>query len=98
MMNNEYIIYGCGNFGRKLFHSDKNFEASYNDIQSYKVKDLEKIPNKELPVLIAVFNREVDILGLRRTLIEAGFNNVLLPSEYFSYYKEELGWNSKKRR
>ena len=104
-MNNEYIIYGCGNFGKKLSHAlekkdhkaycfiDKNFEGNYNDIQSYKVKDLEKIDNKELPILIAVFNREVDILGLRRTLVEAGFNNVLLPSEYFSYYKEELGWN-----
>jgi FkbM family methyltransferase len=101
------IIYGAGNFGKELCLNalDKEFHVlSFLDQKAVPDQSIFDIPvylpystelsvkqRKDSTVLVAIHNRDVDLVPIIDRLNKLGFGRVLNPVEFFDTFFDHLG-------
>lgn len=101
------VIYGAGNFGKDLcqFAQNKGYKVlAFLDQKAVPGQILQGIPvllpdSKELTtrqkhdstVLVAIHNRDVNIIPIITSLIEMGFERILNPVELYDIFSDQLG-------
>lgn len=103
-----FVIFGAGNTGRRVSEILNKFgkKVSYflvsektktNERESNVIllSESERITNKNIPVIIAVFNRErnSNISIIIKQLQEKGFPNIITYFEFHSIFAKNLGDN-----
>jgi FkbM family methyltransferase len=101
---NKCIIYGFGSFGKSLVDvlKDKNIEVvcifdkvatgEYEGTQCYNLDNYDYAQYFDIPILIGIHNRDVDVYTVKDDLLKRGFVDVLLPIDYYGYFETFLGW------
>ena len=105
LKNQVTFVYGAGNTGRDVYNilKENDYQVSgfidgqrFNTVvENAKVYHLEDIKNrfndyKNDNVIVAIFNRDVDIGKIIAQLKSIGFNNVFTFIEFFQYFEEAL--------
>ncbi len=107
LMGNKLIIYGAGNFGKDVFLAtvrkgfsviaflDQNAKSGdhYQDIPILRPDD-SRISQEEkanIPVVLAVHNRDVEIYPIIESLKTYGYFNALTPVILFDLCGDEIG-------
>ena len=100
---NKCIIYGFGSFGKSLVDvlKDKNIEVvcifdkvatgEYEGTQCYNLDNYDYAQYFDIPILIGIHNRDVDVYTVKDDLLKRGFVDVLLPIDYYGYFETFLG-------
>lgn len=110
IIHETFIIFGAGNTGRKVHAVLNNIgKETYCFLVSSKTTQVEllseptvislddtaRIENKNIPVIIAVFNREKNshISSIITLLNQKGFTQIITYFEFHAIFAEELGDN-----
>ncbi len=101
------VIYGAGHFARALRracegqgiavrHFVVSTAPAASQVDGVPVTALAEAPAsvKRFPLWIGVYNRDADaeLTALRRAGLDAGFDEVRVPQEYFAWVAEAMGW------
>ncbi len=104
--NDLLVIYGAGNFGKDIcqFAKDKGFQViAFLDKKAFPGQtildipvflpesvDLIKVQKHNSTVLMAIHNRNVELLSVIENLKQIGFTRILNPVEFYDSFSDQL--------